>query len=1076
MRVVSCLCLLACFTQVAIARENPPCVGDFGDPERLVIEGTKTFSPKEIREALSLNPEFLLAADPDGPLYNCVATTERLICAGYRNTGFPDVQVKASADMKARTITVSVKEGPRYQAGEIRIRGNKAIPAAQLIARLTQPCPPENALPRSPREGHGKGGMCWVDRNGNSVELSDPLWRPGKPAPFPATVNDWKLHGDVFNALANLGFFSAKFSVDVVVNPATKKADLVIDISEQGPRSEFASVMITGNEANSRQEILKCIGFRTGLPATSDELAAIQEKLWRSGRFIKSEVTMVRPATSADGAVVSIKVVERHGAPPLGKPLSREEEVFLKCRDWLINSDRWGGDLVCQGDAPEGSLRAVFSAGHGVFATIKYNGAPQQKPTEFAIVASPVEVGFYDLLGKRRLAGRPANGQLVGCVAVRMNDDANEEKDWGRGKLSFGFGIKSDRPEGSLPLDLVFSLDPVCFLDMAHWPETTYTIENGVLTMANADGLLRLDAASGRPLDCIAQQAKEKSDDKHPKKGGQIAKAPPAQPAQHLRFSVVPGEFQRRLEAVHAATAKTPNAYAARRPITSFLAFALDYDPVWQWLAESDDKKVQRVLRRMLDKNVCEPFDRVAISFFAGGGGNTSSGENDSFSIPRAPAPTAASEDASSDAARATTFLCDVARLAFVPGSWPDAVGRDAVVMFRGYGDAAIADTKRTYRSDKSGPIYFLAASMATAKCNPTIGNLMASRGLERLSLQDFRKDYAALLDPRCLSGQFFQRVAEFLRDADDSDIQSLGAILPGNAAVPFQQWVRGLRQNHNQPVTEALKPLLDAAWEGGLRECVKATLQTCQSSCAGGVPDGSPDDMIANATQALRIDPTFIRAYELRGCAYCKKGDYDSAIADYTEAIRLRPDDPLRYYRPRAFAYAQKADFDNLIADCSEVIRLAPKDSEAYYFRAWAYHTKSTKHVDAAAAPAEIAGEHPFSDSLGLLNRDHDKDRSSGGGPVASAVTAPVGVANGRKANPRGAVPPVSATSTPWVADDSDACLDNAIADYTQAIRLNPKLAKAYYDRGLAYERKAEKSKAAADFAEARKLGLPTR
>ena len=383
-----------------------------------------------------------------------------------------------------------------------------------------------------------------------------------------------------------------------------------------------------------------------------------------------------------------------------------------------------------------------------------------------------------------------------------------------------------------------------------------------------------------------------------------------------------------------------------------------DYDPVWQWLTQTDDKRFRRVVRRMLDKHVCEPFDRVAVTYF-GGEGDNSSGESDSFCIPRAAAPPAAVEEANSETARITTFLCAAARLAFVPGSWPDAVGRDAVVMFRGYGDAAVADMKRAYRSDKSGPICLLAASMATAKCNPNIGDLMATRGLERLSLSDFRNDYAALLDPNCPSGQFFQRVAEFLRDADDSDIQSLGAILPGNAAVPFRNWVGGLRQNRDQPAVASVPVLFDAVCEGGGRGYGKVILDAIQRSCATAVPYGSPDNMVANASQALRIDPKFTRAYSIRGCAYRKKGDYDKAIADYTEAIRLDADDLVGCHRARAWLYIQKADFDSLIADCSEVTRLAPKDAEAYCYRAWAYQMKAAKRVDAAAVPAEI-GERP--------------------------------------------------------------------------------------------------------------------
>ena len=48
----------------------------------------------------------------------------------------------------------------------------------------------------------------------------------------------------------------------------------------------------------------------------------------------------------------------------------------------------------------------------------------------------------------------------------------------------------------------------------------------------------------------------------------------------------------------------------------------------------------------------------------------------------------------------------------------------------------------------------------------------------------------------------------------------------------------------------------------------------------------------------------------------------------------------------------------------------------------------------------------------------------------------------------------------------------DKAIADYTEAIRLNSKLARAYYHRGEVYQAKGEKAKAEDDFATAKQLG----
>jgi tetratricopeptide (TPR) repeat protein len=52
---------------------------------------------------------------------------------------------------------------------------------------------------------------------------------------------------------------------------------------------------------------------------------------------------------------------------------------------------------------------------------------------------------------------------------------------------------------------------------------------------------------------------------------------------------------------------------------------------------------------------------------------------------------------------------------------------------------------------------------------------------------------------------------------------------------------------------------------------------------------------------------------------------------------------------------------------------------------------------------------------------------------------------------------------------DDGDR--DKAIADYTEAIRLAPKCAEAYTNRGISYYEKGEQDKAIADYTEAIRL-----
>jgi tetratricopeptide (TPR) repeat protein len=95
----------------------------------------------------------------------------------------------------------------------------------------------------------------------------------------------------------------------------------------------------------------------------------------------------------------------------------------------------------------------------------------------------------------------------------------------------------------------------------------------------------------------------------------------------------------------------------------------------------------------------------------------------------------------------------------------------------------------------------------------------------------------------------------------------------------------------------------------------------------------GDYDRAIADYTEAIRRDPEQARAYCRRGGAYRMQGDYDRAIADASQAIRLAPKHP-RAYCIQGHACYMKGDYDRAIADASMAMRLDPKYAWAYYRR----------------------------------------------------------------------------------------------------------------------------------------------
>ena len=143
----------------------------------------------------------------------------------------------------------------------------------------------------------------------------------------------------------------------------------------------------------------------------------------------------------------------------------------------------------------------------------------------------------------------------------------------------------------------------------------------------------------------------------------------------------------------------------------------------------------------------------------------------------------------------------------------------------------------------------------------------------------------------------------------------------------------------------------------------------------------------VAAFTEAIRLSPKSAEACCGRGCACGRQGKVG---ANLTETIRFNPKLARAYYG-RGTAYSFKGEFDRAIAEFTEAIRLDPTFAKAFCNRGYAYSKK---------------GE-----------------------------------------------------------------FGRGIADFGEAIRLDPNLATAYRNRGLAYNKKGEFDRAIVDCTEAIRL-----
>ena len=193
---------------------------------------------------------------------------------------------------------------------------------------------------------------------------------------------------------------------------------------------------------------------------------------------------------------------------------------------------------------------------------------------------------------------------------------------------------------------------------------------------------------------------------------------------------------------------------------------------------------------------------------------------------------------------------------------------------------------------------------------------------------------------------------------------------------------------------------------------------------------EGNYTQAIADASEAIRLKPD-IAIYNLRGSAYYDKGEYDIAIADFNDGLRLGPASGIVFHN-RGNAWRAKGDYARAIADYDASITSGPKSAFSYQYRG--ISKQALGDLDGALADINEAIRLDPALPQPLINR-----------------------------------------TVIWRAKDN---FDRAVADATEAIRLakakapvnimtppGSVLISAYINRGLAYEAKGDFERAKQDY-----------
>jgi len=227
-------------------------------------------------------------------------------------------------------------------------------------------------------------------------------------------------------------------------------------------------------------------------------------------------------------------------------------------------------------------------------------------------------------------------------------------------------------------------------------------------------------------------------------------------------------------------------------------------------------------------------------------------------------------------------------------------------------------------------------------------------------------------------------------------------------------------------------------------------------------------DKAIADYSEAIRLNPKAFEAYFNRGSAWETKKEYDKAIADYSNAIRLDPKLANAYnnrlkiagaYRTRGSTWKATREYDKAITDYTEAIRLNPKDADAYVDRGDAWETK--KEYDKAL--------DDYNEAI-RLDPNNAKAYVGGGDARYGKKEYAQAIADYTEAirlDPNNAKAYIMRGNA-W---DNTGQFVKALADYNEAIRLDPGSTWAHRERGIAWKARREYDKAIADYTEAIRL-----
>lgn len=218
-----------------------------------------------------------------------------------------------------------------------------------------------------------------------------------------------------------------------------------------------------------------------------------------------------------------------------------------------------------------------------------------------------------------------------------------------------------------------------------------------------------------------------------------------------------------------------------------------------------------------------------------------------------------------------------------------------------------------------------------------------------------------------------------------------------------------------------------------------------------GNKARGNYDQAIADYTEALKFEDLRAERLNNRGIVYQDKGELELAIADYTEALKVDP----KYswaYNNRGNVFLDKGDIDRAIADYDEALKVT-RFAKAYINRG-----------RASAAKKDLVRARTDLDEALRIN-----PKSVVGFHVRCRVLTAMGEFDRALADCNAALA-LDSRSVDAIGNRGDAYLGKgdlnaALLDYDKVLDINPNFVRGYIGRAQLFEKRGDLNRARADY-----------